>query len=489
MKLTTEYLIVVERTTAEALYNLCSSTEDLLRLLRTEPSVDARPAQIVYREQYAFLCQIRTSEIAEKKQRFFYLKVQYEGVDEDIDAYSDLLRVVRKLVGGAGGHIETLWDDVSLHYSKMCYPLIHASESLLRKLIAYFMLTTIGKEWVNETSPAAFRDAVAKSKRRQYVDVLHQVDFIQLGDFLFRAYSTKDPVAVLTALSTANKVGDVSVDALKECIPRSNWERYFSRIVECTNEHLDKAWKELYELRCIVAHNALVSKQDYERIRVLTTDINKYLQKAVDNLHEVHVSDEDRDAVAEQAVVSISGNWGEFLSLWRTLETEILLIKDADGAEKPESFARAVASLSGDEIIDAKTRDLIFTIQEVRNKLVHGASEPPAEHVLAESIALLRDVLATLNPPQRWKDRIARAIRAKGGVATLAEIYSHIEDHVSTEMTENWKAIVRYTLQLNSSDTATFRRGGGEDMFRHVGPGRWALRDFEGDAAQQALSD
>jgi len=476
MKLTTEYLVVVERATAEALYGLCNSAEDFLRLLKSDPNLEVHQGRIRFRREHEFVFHLRTKELNEKLQRFFYFRVEHDGAEAEIPAYNDLLRSVRKAVGGAGGHIETLWDDVSLHLSKKSYPLIHCSESLLRKLIAYFMLTTIGKEWIAETSPATFKEALTKSKRKQYVDVLHQVDFIQLGDFLFRAYSTRDFSEAFAALDAATTVQEVNILALRECIPRSNWDRYFSKIVACTNEHLDKSWRDLYELRCAVAHNSLMSQQDYDRIVALTTDLNGHFQKAIDNIDSIHVPDQERDVVAEQAAVNISDDWREFLTLWKSLEVEMLRISAVDGARQHGSFYELLAKLTESDVIDERTRDAIRSVRDVRNKLVHGMDEPPAEHILAESIARLRNILSTLRPTRRWKDEIVEAIRSRGGEASLTEIYAQIEDGEPRELPENWKAVVRYTLQLNCSETDVFSKRGGDDLFRHAGTGRWALR-------------
>jgi hypothetical protein len=152
------------------------------------------------------------------------------------------LHSIRGIVYRSGGQPETLWDDVSLYYSQKSYPLIHKVENLMRKLITYFMLTNIGKEWVTQTSPSVIMDAIDKSKRKQYLDVLHQIDFINLADFLFKPYQTKDTKELFQIISDAKSKDDLNLEDLKTFEAKSNWQKYFSKIVDCTDEYLDKRW-------------------------------------------------------------------------------------------------------------------------------------------------------------------------------------------------------------------------------------------------------
>src|SRR6185503_11261905 len=114
--------------------------------------------------------EVRTNKISDKEQRFFHIRVTFAGDETEIEEYTKLLKSIRGLVHRSGGQPETLWDDVSLYYASKAYPLIHDIENLMRKLIAFFMLTTIGKEWVIETSPGVVKEAIEKSKRKQYLD-------------------------------------------------------------------------------------------------------------------------------------------------------------------------------------------------------------------------------------------------------------------------------------------------------------------------------
>ena len=208
MNLVTEYLIIVDKEASEAFYLLCDNVDGFNKLLTSDPDISVNENMIKYKDNLKVNYHVKTSKIEGKQQRFFYVKVSYDGDEKDMDGYVKLLRSIRGIVHRSGGQPETLWDDVSFFYSQKSYPLIHKVENLMRKLITYFMLTTIGKEWVTQTSPGIVKDAIDKSKRKQYLDVLYQIDFIHLGDFLFKPYQIKDTKDLLLLISKAQNQDD-----------------------------------------------------------------------------------------------------------------------------------------------------------------------------------------------------------------------------------------------------------------------------------------
>ena len=86
----------------------------------------------------------------------------------------------------------------------------------MRKLITYFMLTTVGKHWASEHLPKTVEIAIDRSKRKQYRDILHQVDFSQLSDFLFKKYPTRKLMDDLFAqLGEAESSEDLDLQELQ----------------------------------------------------------------------------------------------------------------------------------------------------------------------------------------------------------------------------------------------------------------------------------
>ena len=90
---------------------------------------------------------------------------------------------------------------------------------------------------------------------------------------------------------------------------------------------------------------------------------------------------------------------------------------------------------------------------------------------IAEEVA---EEVQDVTEGRSWKDEIVSTLDALGGEAHLSEIYEHIESTTLRKLARTWKATIRYTLQIHSSDTESFR--GGEDLFRRIGRGYWGLR-------------
>jgi hypothetical protein len=76
----------------------------------------------------------------------------------------------------------------------------------------------------------------------------------------------------------------------------------------------------------------------------------------------------------------------------------------------------------------------------------------------------------------RWVDEIVSAFKALGGKAKYSELYEYIENTTSRDLPDTWDATVRYTIQLHSSDSDTYK--GGRDLFRRLGRGYWALKEY-----------
>ena len=81
-----------------------------------------------------------------------------------------------------------------------------------------------------------------------------------------------------------------------------------------------------------------------------------------------------------------------------------------------------------------------------------------------------------------WKEEIVGALKVLGGKSHLSDIYDQIESTTLRELPKTWKATVRYTLQIHSSDTESYKDG--EDLFCRLDRGYWGLRDYTADVVQ-----
>lgn len=316
-ELKVEYLILMDK---EGAY--CDSKQAFNKLLQVCSDIKISSNKIKYKSALDVDYLIKCGEVEGKDQRFFHVSFGSTCDHSNIDTFVSLLKDVKRVVHKAGGQPEILRDDVSSYYANLSYPKIHSIENLMRKLIATFMLRKVGKSWVKESSPTDFKSAIDNSKRKPsgYMNALYQVDFIHLSDFLFKPYAVNDVSKLFKKISDTEKVEDLDLDDLKDHIPRSNWFRYFSGIVECEDSYLSKRWSDLYELRCMVAHNSIVSKQEYEKIGSLIGDIEEKLEKAIQEIDKITIPEDDQELVAESVVSNINSKYGEFLVSWKNLD-------------------------------------------------------------------------------------------------------------------------------------------------------------------------
>lgn len=484
MQLNVEYLIIIQKEATEALYHLCDGARGFNKLLQSDSLIKIERNQIAFQKTLKCAYQVTAGNVQGKQQRFFHLRVTFDGGESQIDDFIDLLRVIKGIFYRVGIPPETLWDDVSLFYSEKTYPLIHKIENLMRKLITYFMLTNVGKQWVSENLPKGIEDAIEKSKRKQYLDALYQVDFIHLGESLFNLYPTKKVVEDLfSLLETAQSPDELDLNELRGFVPESNWDRYFSGIVECDDRYLKTRWDKLYELRCKVAHNAIFSRGDYNQVCLLVGEVKEKLQKALDNLDKVHVPEEDKEQVAENVASSLSALYGEFIQAWKKYEatlqqvsTYLGIIENRKGLIIPR---RIIHKLHKDGLVDDDFVHETDQLSAFRNQLVHDPNLNVSEqniHQYIERLDIARStVLSLTSGKSSWRDEVINALQDLGGRATLSELYDYIQKNTSRELPETWKATVRYTLQTNSSSSKAFRSG--KDVFVRLDRGYWALRN------------
>ncbi len=278
-------------------------------LQKSDSNVVVKNNQIIFQEVLSFVYEIETNIVGGKEQRFFHLKITFNDDEGYINEYEKLLRSIRTASYSLTKQVITLKDDVSFYYANKAYPLIFNVENLMRRLISYFMLTLVGIKWKEETLPESTKTALKNSKRKESLnDVLHQLDFIELNDILFKSYQSKEKSndELYKILKQTKNSDDLNLSELKEFIPKSNWQRYFSPIVKCEDSWLESKWKELYELRCKVAHNAEVTKDDFEKIKQSVDDIEKLLTEAFNKRNEVEVPLEEKEQAGNSVLREIN---------------------------------------------------------------------------------------------------------------------------------------------------------------------------------------
>ncbi|MBE9129761.1 MULTISPECIES: hypothetical protein [unclassified Coleofasciculus] len=106
------------------------------------------------------------------------------------------------------------------------------------------MITNVGINWETETSPQEIKLITANSKktrpRQAPNNFLYDIDFIHLSDFLFKAYYKHGIEGLFEKIKKAKTFEELNLDELKNFIPKSNWQRYFSVLVDYEDTQLQK---------------------------------------------------------------------------------------------------------------------------------------------------------------------------------------------------------------------------------------------------------
>ncbi len=386
----------------------CDSKATFNKLLQVNSDITINNKKLTYKKAFDVEYGLISGEVENKGQRFFQLTLIAKCEDEKLDIFVDLLRDIKKIIQKSGGKPEILVDDISTFYSQESYPLIHCIENTMRKLITNFMLRKVGTSWLKESSPETFKAAVEKSKRKDTPQV-YKVDFIHLADFLFKPYSVHNTKNLFDKLDSAETIESLKLEQLKEYIPKSNWQRYFSEIVDCEDSFLDSRWRKLYDLRCLIAHNSIVTKRDYEEIKKLVEEINASLDKAINDIDKISVPADDKEIVAESVMSNINLLYGEFIRTWKRLDSFVLKFSKltihharekvmADGRVKRLSVPRHILyrELKKNSLLQLELTDKLMYLQTFRNRLMH-ADEMFSDSEIESNLHLAHECIAQLN--------------------------------------------------------------------------------------------
>lgn len=386
MSYSIEYLITIE-----SKGGFCNSIDTFNNLLKSYAEIKIKDGKIIFKKiEITYV--VNTNEITNQNQRYFHVFLTIQALKDEA-VFLELLKMFREIIFKASGKINILWDDISAYYSGKCYPLIHETENLLRMLISKFMLINLGMEWSTQTVPSEIQKSI-KNKRSQsgVTDILHDVDFIQLSDFLFKPYQTKGLSSLYGLLAQIKTESHFDNKALLEYIPKSNWERYFSGFVDCDDGYLLKRWEKLYELRCLIAHNTVISKKDYQDVQLLCSEVKKKLSVAIKDLDKVVIPEGDIDVVHENVASNLNELNGQFLEKWKTLRFELLSLLKVTKKLTPEelklpSTESSIVKMIGKyELLDSKIIHKINELRNFRHQVVHEQNHKISEKQLESKI-------------------------------------------------------------------------------------------------------
>lgn len=392
-----EYLAIVDGADG-----FCADVSGLRHLLQSDRRISLVGNTITY-EGKDFVCDLQPGVTEDQSNRFFHIAVICNDIDQR-EAFEGLLKTLRgQLYKLANKEPQTLWDDVGQFYAMKAYPLIHELENLLRKLITKFMLTKVGLGWTNEAVPKEVSESI-KNKSSTGSTYLHQVDFIQLSYFLFKPYTTGDSKRILDLLGKSKDIHELVLSDVKQLIPQSNWDRYFSKIVSCESEFIRVRWERLYAFRNHVAHNRSLGRAELQDIESLIGDIRPVIENALAGVGDIVLSASEKETVAENVAISRHSLNGEYIELWnRTYERLLalaLLVSDSENQERIQQFRNSPSTLlnilRASHALSGKTQTQLKECARLRNVIVHHSDVTFPASKLHQEISKLKSLLDTI---------------------------------------------------------------------------------------------
>lgn len=388
-----EYLSVIN-----SKEDFCKSIASFNSFLQSYDNVKIAGGKIKY-EGSSFAYDVQFGDIVEGSQRYFHVRFVC-GDANAVDVFKKLLRVVRTLlVKVSGKPPEVLWDDIGSELSQKAYPVVHELENLMRKLITKFMFIKIGITWTKDAVPKEVSESLKMKKEVASHNYLYEVDFIQLSNFLFKEYSTANSRKLVDALGKAKKIEELDLLELQELVPRSNWERYFSPIVNCKIEYLQPRWERLYLLRCMIAHNNLMSDSDYEEVCLLSGEVKDKLTQALEGLDKIQVSSEQKEDVAENIASEINTDFGDFIHTWNSVLSSLYHLASLTGLDAGRKLASGrivgppgsvVAALLHAGLLTNNDVETFGVLSSVRNSVVHEHNFSKSEENVKDFFPLLK---------------------------------------------------------------------------------------------------
>ncbi|MFZ6680843.1 hypothetical protein [Undibacterium sp. Tian12W] len=293
--------------------SFCSTKKGFVDFLKIDSLISITGQNLAFRRSpkskdiVSVKFHVDTAKVKSQAERYFLFSMECEDqnlIDEFFELSEKIKAIVQRISPGSTS-INVLWDDVGRIYAEKSYPIINETENLMRRLIAKFMLITVGMNW----SKDAFNDALQKKIKNfgdedTYLNDLYKLDFIHLNEVLFEK---KRDIGIdeLTRILSKTDFSKADQEQISKYVPKSNWEKYFSELVDKKDSSLETKWKLLYELRNKVAHNRNVKKAEFEQIKGLSSDIKIIIEKAISKLGDIDINSDERDLIIESHIFEL----------------------------------------------------------------------------------------------------------------------------------------------------------------------------------------
>lgn len=389
-----EYLI-----TFDSKDDICTSVDKFKSLLAAHTSISFGKKEKLSYGGNDFAYQLAQGTLTDSS---IYYDLTIESADAtDQEAFKNMLKEVRRICSKISGrNIIVLHDGIGESYCHKGYPIIYKTENLMRKLIAKFMAISIGYDWSDASTPKEVLDSVRSDSKREKTNFLHEIDFIQLSNFLFKQYSKTDSSRFIDSLKGKDDEEVIKVGDIKQYQPFTNWEKFFARKVECDSEYLKSKWEKLYDYRCKIAHCKGLTKLEFDDLAAISNDICEKIQAALDAIGDVHIEAADREELAENFSGTASKSAAEFIAKYNKLTNLTQMVCEMSSNEqdiygkhdtnKTNIRMQSKYLWTAKGLINKEVSHQINRAQDFRNSVVHkvGIMEISDSEIIEEMSAI-----------------------------------------------------------------------------------------------------
>lgn len=323
---------------------VCKDIKSFKSLLASNSNFILETDKILYKtSSYSF--SVEQTDVQNQNCSVFHVTF---GVRRTTEKFREMLKVFRKTVGlHLKDRIQIVWDGISFEWSKELYPRIYQIENSMRKLISKFMLNKLGIGWYKSAIPKDVKDSIKGTNYETSHSILYEVDFIQLSNFLFKDYSLRDSTKLPEVLNNIVEDGfdESKKDEILEFIPKNNWDRYFSDLVDLESNQLKKKWESLYDTRIKVAHNKSMNFDDFERAKKLCDELEKTVYEALQNIDIIEIPEDKKESVSLKTIGTINEPTRHFVNQYLDLN-ERLSSKLKSLSDQFDSFRGIDSALS-----------------------------------------------------------------------------------------------------------------------------------------------
>ena len=403
---------------------ICRNTSSFNSLLESHSDISITEKKFRYKNSnYSYA--VNMNKVDNQDYTVFHVIFEISRVT---DKFREMLKSFKKTVGvHLKDDIQIIWDGIGFEWSKELYPRIYQVENLMRKLISKFMLINLGVGWYKSAVPSEVKDSIKSSNSRNNHGILYEVDFIQLSNFLFKQYAFKDASKLPEVIEGAleGDLTDEKRNEILEFIPKNNWDRYISQIVDCESEQLKKKWTKLYDIRCKVAHNNSLLLNDFEEGISLCDFLEPILQTAFESLSDVEIPKEEIENISLNTIATVHEPTRAFINDYHNFNTGLsgMINQNQEIFNNIHNYTSPISA-----ILESSSSGFLNMSESLKSSL--GSIELTKNTLLAsESFATLNSI--TNNYNKLFRDASQGFVTGFEGIKTSSEISKYLSGNES----------------------------------------------------------